>query len=74
MTEHRRTVIVNVLGKMSANYRSELIPALQAFAEAAGEIPEGQVWSVGWTTGQPRDAIGNSRESDGTVCGAPRLS
>jgi hypothetical protein len=41
VTEHRRAVIANVLGKVPANYRSELIPALRAFAEAAVEIPEG---------------------------------
>lgn len=64
MTEHRRAVIANVLGRMPANHRSELIPALRAFAEAAGEIPEGQVWSLGWATGQPRDATGNSSESN----------
>ena len=52
MTEHRRTAIANVLAKMPAQLRSDLIPALLAFAEGAGEIPPGDAWALGWTTEQ----------------------
>jgi DNA-binding MarR family transcriptional regulator len=53
MTEHRRTAIEKVLAKMPSQLRSELTPALLAFAEAAGEIPANRAWTLGWTTEQP---------------------
>jgi DNA-binding MarR family transcriptional regulator len=58
MIEDRRTAVANVLAKMPARHRNDLTPALRAFAEAAGEFPESQVWSLSWTTGQPHGAIG----------------
>lgn len=58
MTEHRRTAIENVLAKMPPQLRNDLAPALLAFAEAAGEIPLGRAWTLGWTTEQP---IGTQR-------------
>jgi DNA-binding MarR family transcriptional regulator len=52
VTEHRRAAIGNILARMSARGRSNLVPALLAFAEAAGEIPPSRVWALGWTTEQ----------------------
>ncbi|MFL6149928.1 MAG: MarR family winged helix-turn-helix transcriptional regulator [Pseudonocardiaceae bacterium] len=53
MTEHRRTAIANILAKMPARLRSDLVPALLAFAESAQEIPPSEAWALGWTTEQP---------------------
>ncbi|PZS39902.1 MAG: MarR family transcriptional regulator [Pseudonocardiales bacterium] len=53
MIEHRRTAIANVLATMAPQLRSDLAPALLAFAEAAGEIPPSRAWSLGWTTDHP---------------------
>lgn len=62
MTEHRRTAIESVLAKMRPQIRSDLAPALLAFAEAAGEIPPSRAWTLGWTTEQP---IGTHRHTHG---------
>ena len=53
MTQHRRTAIEDVLGRMSGKHRRELVPVLQAFAQAAEEIPSSGAWALGWTTEQP---------------------
>lgn len=58
MTEHRRTAIENVLAKMPPQLRSDLVPTLLAFAEAAGEIPPNRAWTLGWTTEQPTRPLG----------------
>ncbi|MCA1821332.1 MAG: MarR family winged helix-turn-helix transcriptional regulator [Pseudonocardia sp.] len=58
MTEHRRTAIAHILAKMLVQQRGSLVAALEAFAEAAGEIPPGQAWSLGWTTGEAADPPG----------------
>jgi DNA-binding MarR family transcriptional regulator len=55
VTAQRRAAIAAVLTRMPSQLRSDLIPALRAFAEAAGEVPEGRVWALGWTTEQPID-------------------
>jgi DNA-binding MarR family transcriptional regulator len=52
MTEHRRGAIENVLAKMPAPLRADLLPALLAFAQAAGEFPSSEAWALGWTTEQ----------------------
>jgi DNA-binding MarR family transcriptional regulator len=52
MTQHRRAAIEGVLAKMPVDLRDNLVPALLAFAEAAGELPAGQAWALGWTTDQ----------------------
>lgn len=52
VTEHRRGAIGDVLARMPAELRNDLVPALLAFAQAAGEIPPSQAWSLGWTTEQ----------------------
>jgi DNA-binding MarR family transcriptional regulator len=56
MTQHRRAAIENVLAKMPAPLRADLLPALLAFAQAAGEFPSSEAWALGWTTEQPGDA------------------
>ena len=55
VTDQRRAVITKVLTKLPAPLRNDLLPALRAFADAAGEIPESQVWALGWTTERPVD-------------------
>ena len=52
VTEHRRAAIKDILAKMPAQGRSNLVPVLLAFAEAAGEIPPSRAWALGWTTEQ----------------------
>ena len=47
VTRHRRREIRAILRRMSPETRSALVPALRAFADAAGEAPE-QSWSLGW--------------------------
>lgn len=37
----------------AADRRRELMPALQAFTQAAGEIFRSGAWALGWTTEQP---------------------
>ena len=54
VTNQRRAAIGNVLANMSPPLRDDLVAVLRAFAEAAGEIPEGRTWSLGWTT-EPTD-------------------
>ena len=53
MTEHRRATIEDVLGKIPATVRGDLVPALLAFAQAAGEVPSSEAWALGWTTEEP---------------------
>jgi DNA-binding MarR family transcriptional regulator len=64
VTQHRRTAIGNILGKMLVQHRSSLVPALLAFAEAAGETPSSQAWTLGWPTAKANDTPENYRESD----------
>jgi DNA-binding MarR family transcriptional regulator len=52
VTEHRRAAIENILAKMPAQLRHDLVPPLRALAEAAGEIPSSRAWTLGWTTEQ----------------------
>ncbi|NMH96172.1 MarR family winged helix-turn-helix transcriptional regulator [Pseudonocardia acidicola] len=53
VNQHRREAIEGVLEQMPAHRRRSLVPALLAFARAAGELPESNAWSLGWTTEQP---------------------
>ncbi len=43
----RRSLIRSILRKMTRGAQHDLVAALAAFAEAAGEAPE-QAWSLGW--------------------------
>ncbi|MGB8960412.1 MAG: MarR family transcriptional regulator [Pseudonocardiaceae bacterium] len=55
MTQRRRAALAHVLTKMPSPLRTELIRALRAFADAAGEFPQHRAWALGWTTEQPVD-------------------
>ena len=48
--DDRRAVILAILERMPADRRRALVPVLRSFAEAAGEVPESAVWSLGWPT------------------------
>jgi DNA-binding MarR family transcriptional regulator len=65
MVEHWRTTIAKILAEMLAQHRSNLVPALTAFAEAAGETSPSQAWTLGWPTGDPTDTRENGREAGG---------
>jgi len=44
----RRRELRKIVGRMSSSSRSTLVPALEEFARAAGEVPETQ-WYLGWS-------------------------
>ena len=48
--DERRTAIAQILDRMPPSRRRAMVPVLRAFAAAAGEVPDGAVWSLGWTT------------------------
>ena len=48
--DRRRTAIGDVLRQMPAEQRATLVPVLQSFARAGGEVPDSEVWALGWTT------------------------
>ena len=50
MVRHRREAIMPILRAMPASGRRDLVTALRAFAEAGGEPPDRDLWSMGWTT------------------------
>lgn len=62
VTENRRAAIAAILAKMRVQHRSSLVAPLRAFAEAAGETPEGQVWALGWTTTNPSSTHQDHRQ------------
>jgi DNA-binding MarR family transcriptional regulator len=49
VTEARRAEIRQIVSAMPEEYTGQLIAALRAFSDAAGEVPE-QNWSLGWGT------------------------
>jgi DNA-binding MarR family transcriptional regulator len=48
--DHRRAAIADVLSRMPAAPRRALVPVMEAFAEAGGEIPVAGAWTLGWPT------------------------
>jgi DNA-binding MarR family transcriptional regulator len=48
--DRRRHAIAELLDRMPALQRTALVPVLTTFAEAAGELPDEHLWSLGWTT------------------------
>ena len=48
VTRRRRKEIATILRAVPEQHRSRLVEALNAFAGAAGEVPE-QAWSLGWS-------------------------
>ena len=53
--DRRRHAIAEVLDRMPALQRTALIPVLVTFAEAAGEMDDEHLGSLGWTTAADRD-------------------
>ena len=47
VTRRRRLELDRIVAAMPADRRQELVPALTAFSEAAGEAPD-QAWAIGW--------------------------
>jgi DNA-binding MarR family transcriptional regulator len=47
VTRRRRTEVARIVRNLPARSRVQVVEALRAFAEAAGESPE-QTWSLGW--------------------------
>jgi DNA-binding MarR family transcriptional regulator len=54
-TERRRSLIAGILGRLPAAQQAEVAGALQAFAAAAGEIPDSQ-WPAAPADGRPASA------------------
>lgn len=50
VTNRRRREIREILGRMPAADRRQLAAALAAFAGAAGETADRDLWALGWTT------------------------
>jgi DNA-binding MarR family transcriptional regulator len=48
--DRRRHAIAEVLERMPALQRTALVPVLVTFADAAGEMDDEHLWSLGWTT------------------------
>lgn len=57
VTRRRRSEIAQILGRLPTEDRHQVVTALRALAEAAGEVPE-QDWSLGWGTGSAEDPDG----------------
>ncbi|AIY00512.1 Transcriptional regulator, MarR family [Arthrobacter sp. PAMC 25486] len=56
--EHRRTAIAAVMNRMPATLRATLGPALEAFAQAAGEIRDDERFALTLKDGPHRDRPG----------------
>jgi DNA-binding MarR family transcriptional regulator len=50
VTASRRREIGEILAKVPEELREAMVDALQAFGEAAGEVPD-QAWAAGWSDG-----------------------
>jgi DNA-binding MarR family transcriptional regulator len=50
--DQRRAAIAEILGRMPRSRRRELVGVLRSFAAAAGELPDREVWALGWTTSE----------------------
>lgn len=48
VTKRRRAEIARIVRRMPANTRTDLIVAFEAFADAAGELPD-DAWKLGWS-------------------------
>jgi DNA-binding MarR family transcriptional regulator len=53
--DRRRHAIAEVLARMPALQRTALVPVLVTFADAAGEMDDEHLWSLGWTTADADD-------------------
>jgi DNA-binding MarR family transcriptional regulator len=48
----RRAAIAEILDRMPRSRRRALVGVLRSFAAAAGELPDREVWALGWTTSE----------------------
>lgn len=48
LVAHRREAIAAVLQRVPDSRRRALVNAMQTFGKAAGEIPAGEAWKLGW--------------------------
>jgi DNA-binding MarR family transcriptional regulator len=48
LTERRRQAIAEVLDQVPSSRRRALVNAMRTFGKAAGEIPAGNAWKLGW--------------------------
>lgn len=48
--DYRRAAVAQVLARMPVAGRAALVPVLESFAAAGGEVPDAGAWSLGWTT------------------------
>lgn len=48
--DYRRTAVAEILARMPDRQRAALVPVLQSFAAAGGEVPASSAWHLGWTT------------------------
>ena len=48
LVQHRREAITEVLDRVPQSRRRALVNAMQAFGKAAGEVPAGNAWKLGW--------------------------
>jgi DNA-binding MarR family transcriptional regulator len=48
LVEHRREAIAAVLERVPASRRRALVNAMRSFGTAAGEVPAGRAWKLGW--------------------------
>jgi DNA-binding MarR family transcriptional regulator len=48
LTERRRQAIAEVLDQVPSSRRRALVNAMRTFGEAAGEVPAGNAWKLGW--------------------------
>ncbi|MHA6783325.1 MarR family winged helix-turn-helix transcriptional regulator [Pseudonocardia saturnea] len=48
--EERRTAIAAILARMPPGRRRALVPVLRSLAAASDVVPDGAVWSLGWTS------------------------
>jgi DNA-binding MarR family transcriptional regulator len=60
--DRRRHAIADVLERMPALQRTALVPVLVTFAEAAGEMDDEHLWSLGWTTPPLQDGSDRAPE------------
>jgi DNA-binding MarR family transcriptional regulator len=59
VTHRRREELSRILQRLGPPDRAAVLPALRAFADAAGTVPE-QDWSLGWNLG-PEGAAAPAR-------------
>jgi DNA-binding MarR family transcriptional regulator len=48
MLNHRRRAVGRILARMNGDQLDQLDAGLRAFADAAGDVPERDLWTLGW--------------------------